>query len=54
VDAKRRGEALGDALGDRRGRFGYSSRLDQHGELISPEPGHGVAGAGGGADESVG
>ena len=42
--------ALGDALGDRFGRFGHGSRLDQHGELVAAEAGHGVAGAGGGAE----
>ena len=50
VDAKRRRQALGDALGHRGGCLGHRPRLDQHGELVSAEPGHGVAGAGGGAD----
>jgi hypothetical protein len=50
VDAERRGQSLGDALGDRLGRFGHRSRLDQHGELVATETGHRVARAGGGAD----
>ena len=44
LDAKRRRQALGDALGDRLGRFGHGARLDQDGELVATETGHRVPG----------
>ena len=50
VDAERRNEGFGDALGDHLGCLGHRARLDQHGELVATETGDRVTGPGGGSE----
>ena len=39
-------EGFGDAAGNDLGGLGHVTGLEQHGELVAPEAGHGVTGPG--------